>query len=128
MAHGKFGTVINCMDGRTQSPVMSWMKETFHLDYVDTITEAGPDKILASEDGLTTNSIKARARISTQAHGSKVIVVVAHHDCAGNPVDKAQHLLHLEKAVQSIRSWNLPVDFITAIWVNQDWQVELIEV
>ncbi|KKK49410.1 hypothetical protein LCGC14_3135340, partial [marine sediment metagenome] len=27
MASGKFGTAINCIDGRTQAPVSDWIKE-----------------------------------------------------------------------------------------------------
>ena len=47
MSHGKFGTAINCLDGRVQLPVSNWMKMQFHLDYIDMITEPGPDKIVA---------------------------------------------------------------------------------
>jgi hypothetical protein len=127
MTHGKFGTVINCMDGRTQFPVANWMKEKFHLDFVDTITEPGPDKILASEKSQLVESIKSRVQISTQVHGSKIIVIVAHHDCAGNPVDKGQHLLHLKNALEAVHSWNLPVELITGVWINEDWQVEVVD-
>jgi S-methylmethionine-dependent homocysteine/selenocysteine methylase len=45
--HKKFGTAINCMDGRTQLPVLDWVKKNYDVDYVDMITEAGADKILA---------------------------------------------------------------------------------
>ncbi len=126
MAHGKFGTVINCMDGRTQFPVAIWMKEKFHLDYVDTITEPGPDGILKSAKGQLVESIKSRVQISIKAHGSKIVAVVAHHDCAGNQVDKKQHLEDLKKSIQTIHSWNLPVESISGVWVNENWQVEAI--
>lgn len=127
MAHGRFGTAINCMDGRTQFPVANWMKEQFHLDYVDTITEPGPDKILASGQGQLVESIKSRAQISVKAHGSKTIVIAAHYDCAGNPVDKEQHLLDAKKSIQTVRSWNLPVENIIGVWVNEEWKVEVID-
>ena len=29
----KFGTVLNCIDGRTQIPIIEWMKENADLDY-----------------------------------------------------------------------------------------------
>ncbi len=45
MASDKFGTVINCIDSRTQLPVSNWIKENYSVDYVDTITEPGPDKV-----------------------------------------------------------------------------------
>jgi hypothetical protein len=127
MAHGKFCTAINCMDGRTQFPVANWMKEQFHLDYVDMITEPGPDKILASAQGKLVESIKSRVQISIKAHGSKIVAIIAHNDCAGNPVDKEQHLLHVKKSIQTVRSWNLSVEKIVGLWVNEDWKVEIIE-
>ena len=127
MAHGIFGTAINCMDGRTQLPVANWMKEQYGLDYIDTITEPGPDKILASAQGQLVESIKSRLLISVKAHGSKIIAIVAHNDCAGNPVDKEQHLLHVKKSIQTVCSWNLPVEKIIGLWVNEDWKVEVIE-
>jgi len=34
MVSGKFGTVINCIDGRTQAPVSDWIKENHSVDYV----------------------------------------------------------------------------------------------
>jgi Putative carbonic anhydrase len=37
MGEGKFGTAINCMDGRVQEPVINWMKVRYGLDYVDMI-------------------------------------------------------------------------------------------
>ena len=43
----KFATAINCMDGRTQLPTINWAMKELNVDYVDSITEAGPDKILA---------------------------------------------------------------------------------
>ena len=51
MAAGRFGTAVNCMDGRVQEPVLAWLKERYELEHVDMITEAGPDKALAAEPG-----------------------------------------------------------------------------
>ena len=42
-----FGTVINCIDGPVQEPVARWMKGVYQLDFVDTVTERGPDKVLS---------------------------------------------------------------------------------
>src|SRR5690606_33072319 len=43
-----FVTAINCIDGRAQDPVAEWMRDRFSVRYVDTITEAGADGILAN--------------------------------------------------------------------------------
>lgn len=126
MAEGKFGTVINCMDGRTQLPVNEWMRKEYHLDFVDTITEPGPDKMLAENDPETVPSIRKRVAISVEKHGSGIVAVVAHHDCAGNPVPKDEHIKQVHKAIDLINSWNLPVKVI-GVWVNENWKVEAID-
>ncbi len=45
----RFGTALNCIDGRTQIPIINWLKENFDVDYVDLITEPGMDKVLAQD-------------------------------------------------------------------------------
>ena len=42
-----FACAINCMDGRVQDAVKNYMKENYGVDYVDLVTEPGPNKILA---------------------------------------------------------------------------------
>ena len=63
MSHGKFGTAINCMDGRVQLPVTDWMKRQLHLDYIDMITEPGPDKVVAGGQSTEIETIKTKAII-----------------------------------------------------------------
>ncbi len=119
-----FATAINCMDGRVQEPVGNFIKEKLGVAFVDMITEPGPDGILAKIDSYETiNSIKKRIDISVQKHGSKHIAVVAHHDCAGNPVDEDTHRSHVRSALQNIRAWYPAVD-VFGLWVNENWEVE----
>jgi len=47
MSNQKFATAINCMDGRVQTPVIKWLKNEYKVNYIDMITEPGPNKILA---------------------------------------------------------------------------------
>ena len=70
MAEGKFGTAINCMDGRVQEPVINWMKVRYGLDYVDMITEPGPIKLIAEQDPDALESILDRLEISIGKHNS----------------------------------------------------------
>jgi hypothetical protein len=44
-----FCTVVNCIDGRVQLPVIEFLKNRFGVDFVDCITEAAPVRILAGE-------------------------------------------------------------------------------
>ena len=127
MHAGKFGTAINCMDGRVQLPVINWMKDKYGLDYVDMITEPGPDGTLPNGRPGQVESIKSRVMISVNAHGSQTILVAAHHDCAGNPVSKEEHIRMIGDFLKEIRSWGLPVKDIIGVWINGDWAVEVID-
>ncbi len=122
MAKGNFGTAINCMDGRTQLPVNDYLRKKYNLDFIDTVTEPGPVKMLA-ENTAGAESIKQRVDISIQAHGSKLIAIVAHHDCAGNPVQKETQYEQVKLALKNLSGWNYPVQLI-GLWVNENWEVE----
>lgn len=119
----KFGTAINCMDGRVQEPVLKWMKEKFGLDYVDTITELGPDGVITRGETERIETIKYRLDISIHKHGSTVVVIAGHFNCAGNPVDREEHYAEIKKSLDIIRSWNLPVE-VHGVWVNRNWVAE----
>jgi len=107
------------MDGRVQKPVIEYVMTNFGVDYVDMITEPGPNKILAeNKDANLIGSIKKRLEISVKKHGSKVIVIAAHNDCAGNPVDEAAQKRHLKQAAETVASWGLPVDKIVTFFVS----------
>ncbi len=123
MDEKKFGTVINCMDGRTQIPVNEWIREKYSVDYVDTITEPGPIKILT--EGLNetqVESIKHRLSISVLKHHSKVVAVVGHHDCAGNPVDKERQMSQIVGAIKTVKSWGFDI-LVIGLWVDENWKI-----
>jgi len=123
MAEGAFATAISCMDGRVQHPVAEFLKKKYKVDYVDAITEPGLDGILAAnQDKAEIESIKRMVGISTGRHGSKHIAVVGHHDCAGNPVDKATHLAHIRAAIKTVKSWGVKAGVI-GLWVDDKWKV-----
>ncbi len=172
MAHSAtFATAINCMDGRTQEPIINYMKNKFKVDYVDMISEPGPVKALAENKSINPNqkiqdiqemfsriseasaqsientlsaitfaeagdqetarsliemtaaaSIRKRVNISVEVHGSKTIAIVAHHDCAGNPVDKTIQLRQLDEAAATIDSWGYNTK-VVKLWVDPSWQV-----
>lgn len=124
MAEGRFATVITCMDGRVQEPVSSWMKKHLKVDFIDTITEPGPDKFVAQGNKQQLESLNKKLDISINLHHSSNVAVVAHHDCGGNPVSKEEHLKQLAEAVDLLTSRRLPVR-ILGLWVDEAWQVQL---
>jgi hypothetical protein len=120
-----FATAISCIDGRVQDPVAAWMRKQFQVDFVDTITEPGADGVLAQGPSDVVASIREKVMVSTDAHQSRVVAVVGHHGCAGNPVPREDHLRQIGQGMMVVASWGLPVR-VVGLWVNDQWQVELV--
>jgi hypothetical protein len=133
----RFGTAINCIDGRVQEPVARWLRDTYHLrrhkvplrsaakprqDYVDVITEPGADKLLATGSPEALAPVREKVEISTGRHGSTLVAVAGHHDCAANPVTPEEHQEHIRAALRTLRFWNIPTTII-GLWVDDQWQV-----
>ncbi len=119
-----FCTVINCMDGRVQLPVIHYLQQRFGVEYVDTITEPGPCRILAERtNAALVQSILMRLNISVEKHGSQNLAVVGHHDCAGNPVNRDEQMQHLQQAIEFLRGQYAGMEII-GLWVDEQWQVE----
>lgn len=118
-----FCTVINCMDGRVQLPVFTHLQKRFDVRYVDTVTDAGPVRLLAgTPETNAARSMFRRVQVSVESHGSTQIAVVAHHDCAGNPVEKSQQIEQLRSAVETV-SRRFPDCEVIGLWVDADWSV-----
>jgi len=124
MAEGKFATSISCMDGRIQIPLNNWIKKNYSVDYVDTITEPGVEKKIT--ENIDIGQIKSKAEISIFKHKSDLIIVSGHHDCAGNPVSREEHISQIKKSMEIIDSWNFPVK-VLGVWVNDHWEIEQIQ-
>lgn len=121
----RFGTAINCMDGRVQAPVAYWLKVNFGVMYVDAITEAGPVKAISEGAKDIVASIQSRLQVSLQAHSSEVVAVIGHQDCAANPADRDQQCKQIQKSVEIVQSWQVAVPVI-GLYVNDLGQVEKI--
>ena len=118
-----FCTAVNCMDGRVQIPVIEFLRARFGTEYVDVITEPGPNRILAEQaDSPQAASILARLDISVKKHASRGIAVVGHYDCAGNPSDQATQEQRTRSAVEGLRSRYAQAEVI-GLWVDESWQV-----
>jgi|SRR5690625_1606744 len=122
----KYVTAINCMDGRVQLPVINWMKEQFSAEYVDMITEPGPNKILLYGSSEEINRIKEKIKISHERHESKVVAVVGHYDCAGHPISRERKIEKIIHSVDLIDSWEFDMQ-VLGLYVNDKWEVEVIK-
>ena len=122
-----FCTVVNCMDGRVQAAAIEFLKQRFQADVVDTITEAGPNAILAHwPESARARSIAHRVGISLEAHGSIGIAIGGHHDCAGNPGDRDKQNADTRDAVRYLRRLFPGVEVI-GLYFGPDWQAEEID-
>jgi hypothetical protein len=118
-----FACAINCMDGRIQDAVKNYMKEQYAVDYVDMVTEPGPNKILAENTDLPViENIKKRVKISVHHHGAKVVAIVGHFGCAGNPVEKEEQIAHLKKAKENFQPSCADAE-IVLLWVGEGFKI-----
>lgn len=109
------------MDGRIQLPVIKYLQTRLNAEYVDLITEAGPNLILAAQRDIgSVESILARVHISVSSHDSVGIAVVGHYDCAGNPSPKAEQLAHIKDSVTFLRHHYQGLEVI-GLWVDENW-------
>lgn len=114
------------MDGRVQDAVKNYMQKNYSVDYVDVISEPGPNKILADNasayaGAVIVENIRKRAEISVKKHGSKVIAIIGHHDCAGNPASKEDQIDHLKMAKKIVEGFGLGAE-IVLLYVEGDWE------
>ncbi len=124
MNNFRFGTAINCIDGRTQQVVIDYMKQKYNIDGVDMVTFPGADGIFSSgEHSGEIPLIQRAVSISIERHGSRIIAVVGHYDCAGNPGDREHHYMHIRRAVSEVSSWNLQAQVI-GLYVNDKREIE----
>jgi hypothetical protein len=123
----RFGTAINCIDGRTQEVVIDYMKQKYNIDGVDMVTFPGVDGLFFNEQNSTEIALIRRAvSISIERHGSQIITLVGHYDCAGNPGDREHHNKHIRRAMQEVSSWNLNTQVI-GLYVNEKREIEVIK-
>lgn len=120
MEHHTRATCLNCMDGRTQLPVLHWIKDFYQYDCVDIITEAGIDGIIAQEKDISV--LMRSIDISVNTNGSQHLFIVGHHDCKGHQVSDEIHQDHIRLAVERLKPlW--PAQQVTGLWVNDQWRV-----
>jgi hypothetical protein len=57
------------------------------------------------------------------AHGSRRIAVVAHHDCAGNPVSDRTQKHQVATAAAQLAEQHPDAEVI-GLWLNEQWILE----
>ncbi|MCK9152618.1 carbonic anhydrase [Methanobacterium alcaliphilum] len=121
---GKFAACLNCIDGRVQIPTIKWIMSTYGVDFVDMITEPGMDGFLVDSKSELTHVLD-KLSIALKVHDCKEIFIVAHEDCAANPVDFETHTKNLMIAVEKIKKFATNCTVI-GIYVYLNGEVEKI--
>jgi len=115
-----FCTAINCIDGRVQLPVINYLKKRFNAEYVDLITEAGVNLVLAKQNNASlVQSIFKKLKMSIEEHRSLGVGIVGHHDCLKNPAQRNEQIAHIQDAVQCIRQQYETVEII-GLWIDEN--------
>lgn len=125
MTQPRFGTAINCIDGRAQSPVWDWLKGYCSVQYVDLITEPGADQCLSQGPAEAITAIRNKVKFTVDNHHPSVIAVVGHHDCLKNPVSDEEHVEEIKKAANVVASWEMGVR-VVGLFVTDGQAVRLV--
>lgn len=120
----RFALAITCLDGRVQRPVVEYLRRKYGVDYVDLITEPGPEHALTEPTRARVQAaIHRNAKFSVDGHDAELIAVTAHDDCLGNSADIETRLRQLKAAQAVVSGWDLGVD-VVALWVHGTGKVE----
>lgn len=125
----RFATLLTCIDGRIQRPLHNWATQHLAVDYLDVITEPGPDAAVTTSDDDELTALLRKVQVSQRAHRSSTLVVAGHSDCAGNPVTDEEHHQQLHHAAARL-AHHLPDTRILAVHSGQCgpdcWQPHLV--
>ena len=119
----KIATAINCISGRAQASVTTYLKNAHGVECVDMVTAPGVNKLLADGLDITiTELINKGTGISVNGNGSRLIAIVGHHGCLGNPAAEAVQRTQTLRAVRIVESWKLDTRVI-GLWVDEQGNV-----
>ena len=123
----KFATAISCIDGRIQIPIIKYLKNSLSVDYIDMITEPGPNKILSENKDLDIiESLREKIKLSTRKHGSDTVIIVGHYDCAANTESKEIQIKQLLNSIDIVSSWRLDLKRVFALWLDKNFKPTII--
>ncbi len=132
MSHSNlhFATMINCIDGRTQKPVSDWIKKELCVEFVDAVNVAGPTNVITKGVKEVVENLKEEVSISVSGHSSTNVVVIAHQDCAKNPISDEAQISELNESCELIANdWGVPKGVsVIGLWLEKnsdfDWSIK----
>jgi len=111
------------MDGRIQTQVNEYVSKKYKKKYVDTITLAGPCKIISENKKDTIiKHLKFRIEVSVKKHKSEHIFIVGHYDCAGITRSDEQQKEYLLDSLSKLKLW-YPDTTVEALWLDSNFDI-----
>jgi carbonic anhydrase len=101
------------------------MKLNTNVDYVDLITEPGPDKALNDGPVHVIEEMVRKVSFSILHHSSNVVAVTGHFDCAANDADKEEHIDQILDGIRVLLSYRINAR-VLGLWLNEWNSVELV--
>lgn len=130
----KFATQVGCMDGRSIKAVQEFLIDQYHVNFVDATTEPGMDGFCEKAQAVEWERLRQKVvDISVLHHGSRVVAVVGHAECAGHPVSMKEHISCIQKGLKRVSDWDFKVSdpiMLIGIWVSKIdgvWTVEVVD-
>lgn len=121
------GTVVNCMDGMIQLPVIEFVKNVWNVGWVDVITEAAPDKILfENSDNETILRIHRNIQISLEGQKAKHLAIVSHSHCDSHKASDNKKVEMLHCIVGNLKRIYPNAD-VMGIWIDKEEKICQIE-
>ncbi|MFO7718112.1 MAG: carbonic anhydrase [Thermodesulfobacteriota bacterium] len=118
-----FCTSIHCMDGRVQRPLFDYIARVFGHAWVDSITIPGANKVLAEQaPAQAINATLEQIAISRSKHGSELLFISGHHDCAANPIGKEPQIEQIKSALSFLQT-QVPEMNSIGLWIDDNWVV-----
>lgn len=102
-----------------------WVKLRVNVDYVDLITEPGPDKVLSTGPRNVIDDMLRKVAFSVRNHFSPVVVLAGHDNCAANAATREEHIEQIKDGVEVILAYKLGVR-VMGLWVSEWGSIDLI--
>jgi hydrogenase maturation factor len=113
------GTVVCCIDGRIQIPVVEFLRNLWNVEWVDVVTEIAPERLLS--DGNEEESVR---RIHENITASLVqqlearLAVASHSGCDCNNVPDEEKREMVRASVRILREAHQDASII-GVWVDE---------
>ena len=72
---------------------------------------------------ISVNSIIKRNERSIKKHGSELIAISGHHDCAGNPCDEEIQKQQIIKSIKYLKNIYSELKII-GLWIDNEWKIK----